>query len=69
MSTVDREHVDRRRNRAAVLPAEAETLAPRRSAESVHPLAELQRQVGNEALGRMLAIQRHSLNPEEEAGA
>lgn len=32
-----------------------------------HPLLDLQRQAGNAAVARMLAVQRHSLNPEEEA--
>jgi hypothetical protein len=33
-----------------------------------HPLLELQQQVGNAAVNRLVALQRHTLNPEEEAG-
>jgi hypothetical protein len=31
-----------------------------------HPLLELQQQAGNAAVSRLLAMQRHSLDPEEE---
>lgn len=34
-----------------------------------HPLADLQRGAGNAAVVQLLAIQRHALVPEEEAGA
>jgi hypothetical protein len=34
-----------------------------------HPLLELQQQAGNAAVVQMLAVQRHSLDPEEEAGS
>lgn len=34
-----------------------------------HPLLELQREAGNAAVARLLAVQRHTLNPEEEAGS
>jgi hypothetical protein len=38
------------------------------SAAADHPLLELQQQVGNAAVNRLVALQRHTLNPEEEAG-
>jgi hypothetical protein len=33
-----------------------------------HPLLDLQQQAGNAAVSRLVALQRHTLNPEEEAG-
>ena len=34
-----------------------------------HPLLDLQQQAGNAAVAQLLAVQRHSLDPEEEAGS
>jgi hypothetical protein len=34
-----------------------------------HPLFDLQQQAGNAAVTQLLAVQRHTLNPEEEAGS
>lgn len=34
-----------------------------------HPLLDLQQQAGNSAVAQLLAVQRHSLDPEEEAGS
>jgi hypothetical protein len=34
-----------------------------------HPLLDLQQQAGNAAVTQLLAVQRHSLDPEEEAGS
>jgi len=34
-----------------------------------HPLLDLQRQAGNAAVAGLLAVQRHQLDPEEEAGS
>jgi hypothetical protein len=33
-----------------------------------HPLLELQHRAGNAAVAQLIALQRHSLNPDEEAG-
>jgi hypothetical protein len=33
-----------------------------------HPLLDLQQRAGNAAVAQLLALQRHSLVPEEEAG-
>lgn len=34
-----------------------------------NPLLQLQRDAGNAAVAQLLAVQRHSLDPEEEAGS
>jgi hypothetical protein len=50
------------------------TAPPRRPDEAdrgvatQHPLLELQQQAGNAAVSRLIAIQRHTLDPDEEAG-
>jgi len=33
-----------------------------------HPLLDLQQQAGNAAVAQLLAVQRHTLDPEEEHG-
>ncbi len=35
---------------------------------STHPLLDLQQQAGNAAVAQLVEAQRHTLNPEEEAG-
>ena len=47
--------------------------APRRAVQrhddgSTHPLLDLQQQAGNAAVAQLVEAQRHTLNPEEEAG-
>ncbi len=39
-----------------------------RDEESQHPVLELQQQAGNAAVARLMAVQRHTLDPEEEHG-
>lgn len=39
-----------------------------RDEESQHPLLDLQQQAGNAAVARLMAVQRHTLDPEEEHG-
>ncbi len=34
-----------------------------------HPLLDLQQQAGNAALAQLLTVQRHTLDPDEEAGS
>jgi|KBSSwiStaDraftv2_1062776.scaffolds.fasta_scaffold08698_3 hypothetical protein len=34
-----------------------------------HPLLDLQHKAGNAAVAQLLAVQRHTLNPDEEAGS
>lgn len=36
--------------------------------EPQHPLLDLQQQAGNAAVARLMAVQRHTLDPEEEHG-
>ncbi|MEI2732159.1 MAG: hypothetical protein V9G08_09200 [Dermatophilaceae bacterium] len=36
---------------------------------AAHPLSELQRSAGNAAVAALVAVQRHALVPEEEAGS
>ena len=38
-------------------------------AAPAHPLLDLQQQAGNAAVTQLLAVQRHRLDPEEEAGS
>ncbi len=38
-------------------------------AAAAHPLTELQRSAGNAAVAALVAVQRHALVPEEEAGS
>ncbi len=40
----------------------------RREDETQHPLLDLQQQAGNAAVARLVAVQRHTLDPEEEHG-
>lgn len=39
-----------------------------RDEESQHPVLDLQQQAGNAAVARLMAVQRHTLDPEEEHG-
>ena len=58
------EHDERRSPRAQhVVQRDEEDHGP------PHPLLDLQQQAGNAAVAQLLAIQRHSLDPEEEAGS
>jgi hypothetical protein len=62
--TVVHEHADRNSSEQRHRPpvrVDASTVAD-------HPLLELQQQAGNAAVNRLVALQRHTLNPEEEAG-
>lgn len=40
----------------------------RAAAPDQHPLLALQQQAGNAAVVRLLGVQRHTLDPEEESG-
>jgi hypothetical protein len=43
-------------------------LQRRTDEEPQHPLLDLQQQAGNAAVARLMAVQRHTLDPEEEHG-
>lgn len=55
-------------HRHHVVRAVPEAATPRERHTSDHALLELQRQAGNAAVAGLVAVQRHSLDPEEEAG-
>jgi hypothetical protein len=55
---------DREERRPSVAP-------PTKSADdetATHPLLDLQHQAGNAAVAQLVALQRHTLDPEQEAG-
>lgn len=55
-------------HRHHVVRAVPENDAPTSRRAADHPLLELQRAAGNAAVAGLVAVQRHSLDPEEEAG-
>lgn len=56
-------------HRHRTTPRAPDVAAPAERRTAGHPLLDLQRQVGNAAVSGLVAVQRHSLDPEEEAGA
>ncbi|ADG75059.1 Cgref1; cell growth regulator with EF hand domain 1 [Cellulomonas flavigena DSM 20109] len=63
MDTAEPEH------RHRTVPAAPQSAPHSERPAAQHPLLELQRQAGNAAVAGLVAVQRHSLDPEEEAGA
>lgn len=64
---VHRQEDGREHDLPAVAAVRADPSAGKEAAG--HPLLELQRQVGNAAVVQLVNVQRHALNPEDEAGA